>query len=217
MRYAIVTDIHGDVEALRTVLAAAALERVDQVLSLGDVFDCKIGKKQVAAHVFTRVEDVFDAEPELAALLEGATKVRGNQEERIRALVPDHAVPGFTLSTLDAPTVYRTAFAEYTHGHAIDGWHEVEPGRWCLLDARFAGRLLVHGHHHRSALYVLPPVGRDWAAVERPPIRYGEPVALRPDRQYVANVGPARGAEPIWAIVDETEETLTYHRCERPS
>lgn len=218
MRYAIVTDVHGDVSALRAVLADAELERVDQILSLGDVFDCKIGKKQVADHVFSRVEEVFDVTPELAVLLERAIKVRGNQEERIRALVPEHAVPGAAESILDAPRAFRTAFAEYTHGHAVAGWREVEPGRWCLLDAEIAGRLLVHGHHHRSALYILPPRGaRAWETVERPPIRYGEPMALRPGRRYLANIGPARGTEPIWAVVDETEETLTYHRCERPS
>lgn len=216
MRYAIVTDVHGDVPALRAVLGAAAREGADQVLCLGDVFDCKVGKKRVGDHVFTRVEDVFDAAPELPELLVGAIVVRGNQEERIRALVPEHALPDHALSILDAPLAHRTGFADYAHGHAVDGWQEVEPGRWCLLDAEFSGRLLVHGHHHRSALHLLPPGGsRAWREVECPPIRYGEPIRLRPGRRYVANIGPARGAEPVWALLDETEETLTYHRCER--
>ncbi len=216
MRYAIVTDVHNDVPALRAVLDAVARQKVDRLLSLGDVFDCKIGKKHAGAHVFTRSADVFDATAELPSLLAGALLVRGNQEERIRALVPEHALPSHAMSILDAPRVHRTAFADYAHGHAVDGWREVEPGRWCLLDARFAGRLLVHGHHHRSALYSFPADGaREWASAQRPPIRFGEPVVLSPDRRHVANVGPVRGAEPHWAIVDEADETITYHRCER--
>ena len=218
MRYAILTDIHNDVSALRVVLDAVAHHQVDRLLSLGDVFDCKIGKKQAGTHVFTRSADVFDATPELPSLLAGALLVRGNQEERIRSLVPDHALPGHAVSILDTPRIHQTAFADYTHGHAVDGWREVEPGRWCLLHARFSGRLLVHGHHHRSALDSFPAAGtRDWTSVERPPIRFGNPVVLRRDLRYLANIGPVRGAEPHWAIVDEAEETITYHRCELPA
>ncbi|MFK0292681.1 metallophosphoesterase family protein [Streptomyces sp. NPDC090442] len=211
MRYAIVTDLHGDLAALRRVLVDVARERVDQVLCLGDVFECHIGKRDRADYAFGSVAEVFDQVPELVALLDGAVVVRGNQEERIASLVPDHALPAWSRAVLDAPLEHRTPFATYCHGHPLP-WQQVEPGKWCPLDAEFAGRALVHGHHHRSAVHRLPRTGRAWRDVTTLPFRYGEPVPLTAGHRYLVNVGQVRGADPNWAVIDERAATVTYHR-----
>ncbi|MFI0982529.1 metallophosphoesterase family protein [Streptomyces sp. NPDC021093] len=216
MRYAVVTDIHGDVLGLRAVLARVREQQVHQVVCLGDVFECHVSKRNIANHTYTRIDEVFDQNPELVTLLNGARIVRGNQEERIKALVPDSSVPAWARAVLDAPLTFDSDFATYCHGHALESWREAEPGLWCPLDAEFTGRALFHGHHHRNALHRLPDGPRTWAEVESVALRFGEAVHLAPDSQYLVNVGPARGPHPAWAVVDEAEATVTPYRIETP-
>ncbi|QDQ15002.1 metallophosphoesterase family protein [Streptomyces spectabilis] len=216
MRYAVVTDIHGDTSALRAVLARVRDQGLRRIICLGDVFECHISKHDVTHHTFTDIGEVFDQEPELAALLDGALVLRGNQEERIGALVPDQALPAWARPVLDAPLTFVTDFATYCHGHALPPWHEPEPGLWCPLDAEFGGRALFYGHHHRSALHRLPDTGRDGEGVVSVPPRFGAAVPLAPDARYLVNVGPVRGPRPAWAVVDETEATVTHYRIETP-
>ena len=217
------TDVHGDTARLRAVLAKVREQRVDRVVCLGDVLECRVGKSEVAGYEFDgRLSDVFAPDPGLARALDGVTLVRGNQEERIRALLPDDHLPDWTRPLLDAPLAHRTAFALYCHGHSLP-WRELGPGRWCPADADFPGRALVHGHHHRSALYRLWPDGTGPVRVERLPVRFGTPIPLEPDGRYVVNVGPVtrctpdRGPSPVWAVVDETAGTVTYHHVPHPT
>lgn len=224
MRHAVVTDIHGDTARLRAVLDQIHAQEVDQVVCLGDVFECRVGKRELAGYEYGgRLLDVFDPDPELARLLDGVRLVRGNQEERIRALVPGPGLPAWTHPLLDAPLEHRTGFALYCHGHQLP-WRELEPGLWCPADADFPGRALVHGHHHRSALYRLWPGGsRDPVRVERLPVRFAEPIPLAADGRYVVNVGsvtgcaPSRGPSPAWAVVDEAAATVTFHHTPQPA
>ncbi|WP_284350193.1 metallophosphoesterase [Streptomyces sp. A 4/2] len=222
MRYAVVTDIHGDTSHLRTVLAEIRKQGVDQVICLGDVFECRIGKREVAGYTYNgKIADVFSADPELAVLLDGVRLVRGNQEERIRAVVPDPDLPDWTRPLLDAPLEHLTDFALYCHGHPLP-WRELEPGRWCPADADFPRRALVHGHHHRSALYRLWPVNTGPVQIEHIPMRFGDPVSLASDGRYVVNVGSVtrcdleRGPFPVWADINEAAGTVTYHHASHP-
>ncbi len=215
VRHAVLTDIHGDTARLRAVLERIRAQDVDEVVCLGDVFECRVGKRDAPAYEFKgSPTEVFDADPQLARLLDGVRLVRGNQEERIRALVPEAHLPDWARPLLDAPSEHRTDFARYCHGHSLP-WRELEPGRWCPAEADFPGRALVHGHHHRSALYRLRPGGP--THVDHVPVRFGEPVPLAPDARYIVNVGsvapcaPDRGPSPAWAVIDEAAATVTYH------
>ncbi|MFI1366322.1 metallophosphoesterase family protein [Streptomyces griseochromogenes] len=219
MRYAVLTDVHGDIAALGEVLARIRRQDVDQVICLGDVFECRVSKSRAAAHVFRTVEDVFEADPRTAELLDGVLLLRGNQEERIASLVPPAHLPPWTPPLLRAPLEHRTGFAVYCHGHPLP-WRETEPGVWSPVDADFPGRVLVHGHHHRSALHQVPLPGTGHAAARRLPVRFDEPVHLASGARYVVNVGsvataaPERGPSPAWVVVDEDAATVTYHHCD---
>ena len=211
MRLAVLTDVHGDRAGLSAALGRAGELGVEAVVCMGDVLECRVSKREFSRFRFRSPADVFDQDPALAESLSDAVVLRGNQEERIRALVPEREIPHWARPLLDAPLEHRTAFAVYCHGHP-GPWREVEPGRWCLLEARFETRALFHGHHHRSAVYRLPEHGRDWAHTEVVDFRYGEPVTLAPDRRYLVNVGQTRGPAPTWALVDEEASTVTFHR-----
>ncbi|NLU69835.1 metallophosphoesterase family protein [Streptomyces sp. HNM0574] len=218
MRHAVVTDIHGDTAGLRRVLRQVAQQNVDRLVCLGDVFECRVGKRDVPGYEFSALRDVFDPDPALARLLADAVVVRGNQEERITRLVPGHLCPAWARGLLTAPLEYTTPFAVYCHGHTLP-WQEPEPGLWSPLGAGFTGTALVHGHHHRSALHRLPPGGGRRGVPQRVPVRPGVPVRLDDGARYVVNVGsvtragPDRGPTPAWAVLDERAATLTFHGC----
>src|SRR5690606_35211346 len=93
MRYAVVSDVHGETSRLREVVEQIHRTDVDRVLSLGDLFECRIGKARVAAFEYRTAAEVFDADPAIAELLDGALLLRGNQEERIVSLVPGPDLP----------------------------------------------------------------------------------------------------------------------------
>jgi predicted phosphodiesterase len=219
VRHAVLTDVHGDTARLRTVLDQIRKQGVDQIICLGDAFECHVAKRQVPGYVFERLEKVFDPDPELAELLYGVLLVRGNQEERIQSLVPEPHLPDWAAPLLNAPLEYRTDFAVYCHGHPL-AWRELESGVWCPADPDVPGRALIHGHHHRSALYRLLPTQDSPPQVRRMPVRFGEPVPLAADGRYVINVGsvadcaPDRGPSPAWAVLDEAASTVTYHHGE---
>jgi hypothetical protein len=208
LRYAVLADVHGDVAALRAVLHHLRRLGVLTVVYVGDLLDCRVSKRDVPGFVFSEPADVFDPDPALIGLVGDAVLIRGNQEERISELVPDEALPGWVRPVLTAPVTRRTGFAELTHGHTLP-WRELSPGVWCPAGAPFTQSLLVHGHHHRNALR-----RREGDRVTDVPAPPGVPVRLEPDAQYIANVGPVRGADPSWLLVDEADRTVTYHRCE---
>lgn len=210
MRYAVVTDIHGDIASLRAVLRRIERQGADALLCLGDVFDCLVSKRDSASYEFGGVSEVFTPDPELAALLEGAVHVRGNQEERIASLVPENELPGWSFPLLHAPLEHRTETTRFCHGHTLS-WCEPEPGVWSPAAESAERALLVHGHHHRSATHSLgeSPEGSRHGHVA---FRFGEEIHLSPGARHIVNIGPVRCSSPAWAVVDENALSITHHR-----
>ena len=66
MKYAIISDIHGNLEALEAVLEVCRMEKVDQYVCLGDVVGYNANPKECL--------DIVRALPEL-------TIVKGNHDE----------------------------------------------------------------------------------------------------------------------------------------
>lgn len=203
MRYAILSDIHGNLEALDAVLADAA-EYADGVLCLGDIVGYGADPVACIERVAERAQAV----------------VAGNHE---------HGVTG--LLDLDWFNLDARVAAEWTRGR-LDGDHRAwlatrplvldiedatlvhaspaRPGEWDYLVSAedgfeafvaFATRLCFVGHSHRPCMWSIGSSG----PTHQP--RAGE-IPLEQGRRYIVNVGSVgqprdrdpRAAYAVWDV-----------------
>ena len=221
MRYLVLTDIHGNIDALDAVLAAAG--SVDAHLLLGDVVGYGAGPNEV-----------IDCVRGLAPV----AMIRGNHDKVIAGLeIPESFNPAalqsaaWTAETLTAE--HRDWLAGLPQGPAIvDDVVEICHGMpndedEYLFTPRDAARALdaarrpvcLFGHTHVPACYILSLDEPDLLMVED--TGQGRPVELSLDerRRFVVNpgaVGQPRDGDPraAYAVYDSEARTLTLARIE---
>ena len=221
MRYLVLTDIHGNIDALEAVLAAAGA--VEAHLLLGDVVGYGAGPNEV-------IECIRGLAP--------AAMIRGNHDKVIAGLeVPESFNPAalqsaaWTAETLTAE--HRDWLASLPQGPAIvDDVVEICHGMpndedEYLFTPRDAARALdaarrpvcLFGHTHVPACYILSLDEPDLLMVED--TGQGRPLELSLDerRRFVVNpgaVGQPRDGDPraAYAVYDSEARTLTLSRIE---
>jgi diadenosine tetraphosphatase ApaH/serine/threonine PP2A family protein phosphatase len=221
MRYLVLSDIHGNLDAFETVLGTQ--DRVDGHLVLGDI----VGYGAEPNAVITRVD-----------ALAPAAIIRGNHDKvaagielpesfnpaalRAAAWTQDALTPAHRawLEALPAGPVIVDDLVEICHGSPD---HEDEY-IFSAADARLAFAatqrpVCFFGHTHVPACY--------WIADEEPGDVYIEDVAtdgpmtlvIEPGRRYLINpgaVGQPRDGDPraAYAVYDSEARTLTLARTE---
>lgn len=203
MRYAVLSDIHGNLEALEAVLADATT-RVDAVLCLGDVVG--YGADPVAC-------------VELIAA-RAAAITAGNHEHAVAGLLDlewfnpyARAAAEWTRERLDGdhvswlaalPLRAETADATLVHASpdAPEEWdYLISAGDGFEAFGAFATRLCFVGHSHMPGVWSLGSSGREY----RPGTVEAD---LEHGRRYLVNVGSVgqprdhdpRGAYALWDI-----------------
>jgi diadenosine tetraphosphatase ApaH/serine/threonine PP2A family protein phosphatase len=221
MRYLVLTDIHGNVDALEAVLADAT--GIEAHLLLGDVVGYGAGPNEV-------IERIQGLAP--------VAMIRGNHDKVIAGLeLPESFNPAALQSaawTADALTAeHRDWLAHLPQGPAIvDDLVEIchgTPGDedQYLFTPRDAARafevarrpLCLFGHTHVPACYILSLDEPDLLTVED--TGQGRPMELVLDerRRFVVNpgaVGQPRDGDPraAYAVYDSTARTLALARIE---
>jgi diadenosine tetraphosphatase ApaH/serine/threonine PP2A family protein phosphatase len=221
MRYLVLTDIHGNTDALDAVLAAAG--PVDAHLVLGDVVGYGAGPNEVIAAI---------------RALEPAAIIRGNHDKVIAGLeVPESFNPyalqsaSWTSDTLTAE--HKQWLADLPQGPAIvDDRVEICHGMpgdedeylFSPADAARAFEtarrpLCLFGHTHVPACYILSSETPDLMMVEDVTRGRGIELTLDDARRFVVNpgaVGQPRDGDPraAYAIYDSSARTLTLARVE---
>jgi predicted phosphodiesterase len=215
MRYAVLSDIHGNLEALRAVLEAVAALGADRLLCCGDIvgynadpkacvaivraegIESVLGNHDAAACGLTR-PDRFTARARRAALW---TLDRLDDEERgyLRSLPPERGLGGIFLCH---GSVHDTDRYVLTFGDAKDAFRDLAaiPG---------SPALCFFGHTHVPMAFRM---ARGKVAVER---RERFPIESR--SRYLVNpgsVGQPRDGDPraSFLIYDDEERTATVHR-----
>lgn len=215
--FAVLSDIHANLEALRAVLADMRARGVDEAVGLGDI----VGFNGNPAECVELVR------PHLAAA------VRGNHE----AAMFNPAVFGVPMyiSMIDTTRGMLTAEqAEWLHALPLTAvhrgcriWHATPyaPRIWGRIsgtqDARAAlnataERVCLFGHTHRPAAFAM-----HGGAVERIPVEYDADgtfsLPLNPDSRYLVNpgsVGQPRDGDrrAAYALVDDERACITMRR-----
>ncbi len=214
MRYAVLSDVHANLEALEAVLADLAARRPDAVLCLGDFVGygpdpvaCVDRLRPLLRGAVLGNHDAAAVDPQdtLAARFnpyayEAVMWTRRQLTETVRAYLqglPHRLTPDGFLCV---------------HGSVRDPIEEyildVETARASFASAAFD--LCLVGHTHIPAVFT-----QAGEAVVAEPLLAGRPIRLRPDRRYIINagsVGQPRDGDPraayLWLDTDAREATL---------
>ena len=218
LKIALLTDIHGNREALEACLADARRIGIDRLVFLGDLVGYGPDPQWVVDKVASEIA-------------KGAICVKGNHDAAVQARDDDmteHAARAmsWTRSALDStairflrelPMEIREDDIHYVHASARN------PERWAyILDRVAAGaclqaseaRLIFVGHTHQPAMFHQLP-GKGAAEIFRPATNKAVPLTAR--RRWaivVGSVGQPRDQNPSagWGLLDTEAETYTQRR-----
>ena len=199
-RTALISDIHGNIDGLRVVLADIEQAGCDRIVCLGDFVEGGGGDDEV-------VKTLRDL---------GVRAVRGNHDEyndvvlaretrEYLAQLPETVIEGDVLYTHISPRRIKRKL-----NHAIEAWNVFEEGTF---------RLLFVGHVHVPLLFAAtcPSYG------EATPVafEYNRPTPLEPHERYIACVGSVGyGRDQVgklrYAIHDRQASTIEFRAIEGP-
>jgi diadenosine tetraphosphatase ApaH/serine/threonine PP2A family protein phosphatase len=212
MRYAVVSDVHGNLEALRAVLADAA-ERADGLVCLGDVVGYGADPEACIALIDEHAQVVLAGNHEHG--VSGALDLRWFNAAARTALA-------WTRSRLDADgrawLGARPLVAEVEDGTLVHA-SPAMPDEWDYLVTAddgfsvfgsFRTRLCFVGHTHVPTVWSIGSSGRQY---EQDPVD----IALEDGRRYLVNVGSVgqpRDGDPraAYAIWDVRARRVTLRR-----
>ena len=191
MKYAIIGDLHSAIVETKAVLKEIKKLGLEQhIIGLGDLFECKIGKRKLA--LLTEKIPLKEAaiyEKPFKELLTFPSVI-GNQEERIALVTGEERF-------LNYPKSIEIEHATVMHGHQFDYTDEFE-----LILPSFQSKILFFGHSHHSALYI---------DGKRYNIEFDKPYSLQQYEHVIVNVGSVVD-QLEWCIYDSDALTVTFKK-----
>jgi len=220
MRYAIVSDIHANLEALEVVLADVTTRKPDGVVCLGDFVG--YGPDPVACVERMRpiLQSAVMGNHDLAAVeTEDAVAAKFNPLAYEAVLWTRQQITGAVRGFLaELPQRVRPGGFLCVHASVRDPIEEyildVETARASFGAAEFA--ICLVGHTHIPAVFE-----EAGTSVIGEPLLPDQPLRLRPDRRYIINagsVGQPRDGDPRAAYLwlDLAAQRATIVRLEYP-
>jgi diadenosine tetraphosphatase ApaH/serine/threonine PP2A family protein phosphatase len=219
VRYAVLSDVHGNLEALSTVLADAASEGALGILCLGDAVGYGADPVPCIELLGERSTRMVAGNHEHGAL--GLLDVRWfNSAARAAALWTrdrlgaDHQS---FLSGLPLATTHGEATCVHASPRRPEEWDyllSAEDGFQAFGD--FATRLCFVGHSHRPGVWSLGSSGPAYEDLAGPAF-HDHRIPFHDGRRYIINVGSVgqpRDRDPRAAYVlwDEDERSVTLRR-----
>ncbi|MFO7768609.1 MAG: metallophosphoesterase family protein [bacterium] len=213
MKIALLSDLHGNGQALEAVAGAVEREGAAAVLCLGDVVGYGARPSECAAWARRECEDVVRGNHDHAVAGSGDLGWFNSTARRALIWTRDRLTAEERGWLGELPYTVQREWVLLSHGHPL------EPEAWVYVtsaqDARLALRgisspFVAVGHSHKPFCYI-----EGEGSAEPVP---GEPILLS-DRRAVLNpgsVGQPRDGDPraSWAVLDDEEWTFTLHRTE---
>lgn len=185
MRVAVVSDLHANLQAWMAVASDLAVQRVDQIVSLGDLFGygpnplevCLLARSRIQTHLLGNHD----------AALCGRTTLENWNSRAVRSLEwTRKRLDGTIIDWLSAlPLTLSWAQCRFAHAEfsCPERFYYVKVPEHALLSWRSTPEpLLFVGHTHRPALYVIGPSGV-------PHVLEPQPFVLETGKRYLVNVG----------------------------
>jgi predicted phosphodiesterase len=215
MKLALISDIHGNLEALEAVLKDIESQGVDRIHCLGDVIGYGCDPVPCLHLVAERCE----------------VKLMGNHEYAAIGVLPDEAMNiharqsiHWTITKLTDREISLIAGFELTarqedrlfvHSSPFepDDWHYIlTPEEATEAFEHTDSRLVFHGHTHLPVIFCLTPAGRIRTVV-------AHDFDPDEDSRYLINVGSVgqpRDNDPraSYVVYDAQEDTICYRRVE---
>ena len=217
MIIALLSDVHGNIEALNACLRHAAESGAERYAFLGDLVGYGADPEKVVATVARFAE-------------RGALAVKGNHDDAIekRAGYMNDASKESIEWTRSALSTQRKAYLSSLPLLVRDGAmcfvhaSAASPTRWDYVDTPAAAQRSVEasgttytfsGHVHDQMLYFEGAHGK-WSAFNPTP---GSPVPIRGHRRWLAlvgSVGQPRDGRPAaaYTLFDPASERITFYR-----
>lgn len=191
MKYALLGDLHSSIEDTLAVLDQISNMQVDKTYGLGDLFECKIGKKKAKKLSNIPLEEATIISNPFEQILTFPS-IRGNQEERITKVTGNEYFISY-------PEQIQIDNALLIHGHQFeftDDWKPIFP----VFDVP----LIFFGHSHESAIYEANgSINKEF--------RFGEEIIL-PNRQLFINVGSVV-TNREWCLYDSKKHSVTFMKA----
>jgi predicted phosphodiesterase len=218
-RYGVIADVHGNLEALRAVLALLDARAVERVVCLGDIVGFNADPDSVVGLLRERGVECIAGNHDLIGIGRlgfdrCADHVAYAIKRTRRTISPDTAA---FLATLPATRLMDDGFA-LIHGGVDDVEQyvttpEAVRDNAARLQRRFPGTgVCFFGHTHRQGAFEV----HEGEAREVPP-RYELPLSL--DRLYFVNPGSVDAARKHsddkfaeCAVFDSTARSVEFHR-----
>jgi diadenosine tetraphosphatase ApaH/serine/threonine PP2A family protein phosphatase len=212
VRYAVLSDIHGNLEALDAVLGRLASE--DRLLCLGDVVGYGPQPNECVAAIRARAEVCILGNHDVAAI-DGYGLKYFNPDARTAIAYTQGILSQDNAAWLDGLAYeHRAPDFLLVHGAPVDYFtYILDKAAAARAFAASDARLIFVGHSHIAEYYERAPQG----AIAHRHMQSGGALRLDPAARYVLNcgsVGQPRDLNPLasFALYDETAGTVTWER-----
>lgn len=215
MRIALISDIHGNLEALTAVLRDIERHSIDEIACLGDIvgYGCDPSACLELVRTTCRVKLLGNHD---AAVL-GRTSTDGyNHTARIsavwtRSIINDRDIA--VLSEFPLEHRFENTLLVHASPYQPDQWHYIlSPSEATVAFENMSERLCFHGHSHIPTIYSEVPgdMPRRKAAHDFDPCE---------ESRYLINVGSVgqpRDDDPRagWVCFDTAHDHIDFHRIE---
>lgn len=213
MKYAIISDIHANLEALTSVLEDAENQGVNRFVCLGDVVgynanpsECVDIIRELGCPVMKGNHDAYTVSEEIPP------EVNGRARESLE-WTRNHIRPDQKEWLENLPMQRRVGPFEIVHAslHDPEAWNYVLNGIEAILHFHFQETpLCFYGHTHRQMYFTTE---------QRKTFSNYEKFYLKPDFQYLVNVGSVGqprgdGKQAEYVIYNTVEQSIEPRKVE---